>query len=308
MKVYYPTDSAMPLMGHRFPSAKYPQLLQKARQAHQTLGVELFAADPVSEEQLLSIHTPDYVTRVLSGDVSEREMRRIGFPWSAQLIERARRTIGGTMAACRAALQDGISANLSGGYHHAYPDHGEGYCIFNDVAIAIREIQKDHLAKKFVIIDCDVHQGNGTAAIFAEEPAVFTFSIHGERNFPFHKEQSDLDIALSDQTGDEEYLAALAVGVQQSLELAQADLAIYIAGADPYREDRLGRMALSKAGIAERDRFVLDSCYRNHLPVAIVMGGGYARNVEDIVDIHLNTIQTASQLASSTCNFSPLLP
>lgn len=304
MKVYYPTDSAMPLMGHRFPSAKYPQLLQRTRQAHQALGVELLAAHPASEEQLLSVHTPDYVTRILKGEVSDKEMRRIGFPWSAQLIERARCTIGGTMAACRAALQEGISANLSGGYHHAYPDHGEGYCIFNDVAIAIRAIQKEHLAEKFVIIDCDVHQGNGTAVIFADEPAVFTFSIHGARNFPSHKEQSDLDIALSDQTGDEEYLAALEAGVQQSLELAQADLAIYIAGADPYRDDRLGRMALSKDGIAQRDRFVLDSCCRIHLPVAIVMGGGYARRTEDIVDIHLNTIQTASQFASSTCNFS----
>jgi acetoin utilization deacetylase AcuC-like enzyme len=191
-----------------------------------------------------------------------------------------------------------MSVNLAGGTHHAYPDHGEGYCVFNDVAVAARTMQSEHRASRVVILDCDVHQGNGTAVIFAADPTVFTFSVHGAKNFPFHKERSDLDLALPDGSGDEAFLEAVRVGVTRGVELAQADLAIYIAGADPFVGDRLGRLAMTKAGLAERDRWVLEHCCQRGLPVAVVMGGGYARQVEDVVDIHQQTVRIAAQFAS----------
>ena len=262
-------------------------------QAGLTLSNELILSKPASVDQLLLAHHPDYIEKVLNGKLTEKETRRIGFPWSLQLVERSRRSVGGTIAACRAALEDGLSANLGGGTHHAYPDHGEGYCVFNDVAIAARAMQAESSARRIVILDCDVHQGNGTAAIFAGDSTVFTFSIHGEKNFPFHKEQSDIDIALPDGSGDEIYLEALHPGIQSAIDLAYADLAVYIAGADPFAGDRLGRLALTKAGLDERDRQVLNACQRAGLPVAIVLGGGYARKIEDIIDIHLQTIRLA---------------
>ncbi len=247
-------------------------------------------------DELCLAHDPHYVQRFLEGNMSEKEMRRIGFPWTPQLVERARRSVGGTIAACRAALQEGASANLAGGTHHAYAEHGEGYCVFNDSAVAARAMQVEGLARRIAILDCDVHQGNGTAAILAKDPSVFTFSIHGEKNFPFHKEQSDLDIALPDGTGDDPYLARLEVGVRQTLEQARADLVIYLAGADPYAGDRLGRLALSKKGLLERDTLVMRQCQLRGLPVAVAMAGGYARQVEDTVDIHFQTISTLASL------------
>ena len=194
---------------------------------------------------------------------------------------------------------DGIAANLAGGTHHAYPDHGEGYCVFNDVAVAARAMQAEGRAPRIVILDCDVHQGNGTAAIFSDDESVFTFSVHGQKNFPFHKEQSDLDIALPDGAGDDEFLEAVERGVRYSIDQAYAELAIYLAGADPFIGDTLGRMAVSKAGLAQRDRLVLDLCRSAGLPVAITMAGGYAKNVEDIVDIHFETLRIAAGLQSS---------
>jgi len=294
VKIYYTDRIALPLPeGHQFPADKYMLLRQKLIEAGLTTSSELMLSEPANNEQILLVHNPDYVAKILKGELTEKETRRIGFPWSLQLVERSRRSVGGTIAACRAALEDGLSANLGGGTHHAYPDHGEGYCVFNDVAIAARAMQAESSARRIVILDCDVHQGNGTAAIFASDSTVFTFSIHGEKNFPFHKEQSDIDIALPDGSGDEIYLEALQSGVQSAIDLAYADLAVYIAGADPFAGDRLGRLALTKAGLDERDRQVLNACQRAGLPVAIVLGGGYARKIEDIIDIHLQTIRLA---------------
>ena len=294
MRIFYSDPIALPLPeGHRFPADKYTLLRQNMIQAGLTLSNELILSKPASVDQLLLAHHPDYLEKVLNGKLTEKETRRIGFPWSLQLVERSRRSVGGTIAACRAALEDGLSANLGGGTHHAYADHGEGYCVFNDVAIAARAMQAESSARRIVILDCDVHQGNGTAAIFAGDSTVFTFSIHGEKNFPFHKEQSDIDIALPDGSGDEIYLEALHPGIQSAIDLAYADLAVYIAGADPFAGDRLGRLALTKAGLDERDRQVLNACQRAGLPVAIVLGGGYARKIEDIIDIHLQTIRLA---------------
>ena len=262
MKIFYTDGIALPLPeGHQFRADKYTLLLQRLIEAGLTTSGELTPSEPATNEQLYLVHNPDYVANVLNGKLTEKETRRIGFPWSPQLVERSKRSVGGTIAACRAALEESISANLGGGTHHAYPDHGEGYCVFNDVAIAARTMQIERSARRIVILDCDVHQGNGTAAIFAGDPTVFTFSIHGEKNFPFHKEHSDMDIALPDGSGDEIYLGALRHGVQSAIDLANAELAVYIAGADPFAGDRLGRLALTKAGLEERDRQVLNACH-----------------------------------------------
>jgi acetoin utilization deacetylase AcuC-like enzyme len=210
------------------------------------------------------------------------------------MVERSRRSAGATIEACRAALEDGLAVNLAGGTHHAFRDRGEGYCVFNDSAIAALAIQAEGLARRVVILDCDVHQGNGTAAILAHDPSVFTFSIHGARNFPFSKEASDLDIELPDATGDAAYLDALERGVCHALSAAQPELAIYLAGADPFEGDRLGRLSLTKAGLLARDRMVFELCRSAGVPVAVVMAGGYARIIADTVDIHFATVAAAA--------------
>jgi acetoin utilization deacetylase AcuC-like enzyme len=294
MKVFYSDRVALPLpQGHRFPAGKYPGLQRRVIDSGLFAPEELIASEPASDEQLLRVHTSDYVQRVTLGELSNKELRRIGFPWSPEMVERSRRSVGATIAACRAALIEGIAANLAGGTHHAYPDHGEGYCVFNDVAVASRSLQAEGRVFRIVILDCDVHQGNGTAAIFSGDESVFTFSVHGQKNFPFHKELSDLDIALPDGATDGEFLDAIERGVRHSIDHANAGIAIYLAGADPFIGDTLGRMAVSKAGLAQRDRLVLDLCRSAGLPVAITMAGGYAKNVEDIVDIHFETLRIA---------------
>ena len=297
MKLFYHDHFVLPLpQGHRFPMEKYSRLRERLENDAQSIPFELLVPESATLEQLCLAHDRSYVERVFTGQMSEKEMRRIGFPWTPQLVERARRSVGGTIAACRAALQESASANLAGGTHHAYAEHGEGYCVFNDVAVAARAMQVEGGARRVVIVDCDVHQGNGTAAILAGDPSIFTFSIHGDKNFPFHKEKSDLDIALADGADDDAYLSALESGLTQALEVARADLAIYLAGADPYAGDRLGRLALSKAGLLERDVRVMQGCQQVGLPLAVVMAGGYARNIEDIVDIHYLTICTLARL------------
>lgn len=296
MKVYYCDDFTYPLPeGHRFPAAKYPLLRQRVA-AELVPPCELLPPDAATDAQLLRVHEPAYLTRVINGTLDAKEVRRIGLPWSPELVERCRRSVGSSIAACRAALTDGVAASLTGGTHHAFPDHGEGFCVFNDVAVAARAMQDEGRARRIAVVDCDVHQGNGTAAIFAGDPSVFTFSIHGAKNFPLRKERSDLDIELPDGTGDDAYLEALEFGLERALALAAADLAVYIAGADPFSGDTLGRMALSKAGLAARDRLVLDACSRAGAPVAVVMGGGYARDVGDTVAIQLETVRITMQL------------
>jgi len=303
MRIFCTDHFVLPLPAdHRFPLRKYVMLRQRVAEAG--LG-ELHVPHAATHEELTRAHDADYVGRVTQGELTEKELRRIGFPWSLQMVERSRRSVGATIEACRAALEDGIAVNLAGGTHHAYADHGEGYCVFNDVAVAARVMQVEDRARRVVILDCDVHQGNGTAAIFAGDPTVFTFSIHGAKNFPFHKEASDLDIALSDGAGDEAYLEALAGGVDRALELARADLAIYLAGADPFVDDTLGRLALSKAGLAQRDRWVFDRCRAAGLPIAATMSGGYARSVEDTVDIHFQTVRLAAISYSAPGEDSP---
>jgi acetoin utilization deacetylase AcuC-like enzyme len=298
MKIFYSDPLSVPLpKEHRFPMPKYSIMRERLEASDIISLAELRVSESATDEQILQIHAVDYLNRLVEGRMTEKEMRRIGFPWSPGLVERSRRSVGGTIAACRAAMLEGIAINLGGGTHHAYPDHGEGYCVFNDVAVACRAMQAEGRAIRFVILDCDVHQGNGTAAIFADDPSVFTFSVHGEKNFPYHKEHSDLDIALPDSSQDDAYLKAVSLGVKRSLQRSEADLGIYIAGADPFLGDRLGRMAVTKDGLAERDQLVFNLCRKAGLPLAVVMGGGYAQLVEDIVDIHLQTIRIAMQLA-----------
>lgn len=296
MKAYFYDNFHFPLPPeHRFPVPKYPGLRQRLLETGALGLADLYSPDPASDEQLLLVHTPEYLQKLTQGTLSEREARRIGFPWSQGLVERSRRSVGATIAVCQAALEEGIAASLAGGTHHAYPDHGEGYCVFNDAAVAIRALQQQGSIRKALIIDLDVHQGNGTAFIFANAPSVFTFSVHGQKNFPFHKEQSSLDIALPDGTQDAAYLEAVEKGARQALSEANADLAVYLAGADPFQGDRLGRMEVSKAGLARRDGFILNLCCQAGLPVGVLMSGGYARDVNDIVDIHTETIRQAAE-------------
>lgn len=299
MKAFYHDHFVLPLPeGHRFPMSKYSLLRDKLVVDASLIDVQLLESDPASDEQLLRVHTQEYLEKVKQGTLSEKEIRRLGFPWSPQLLERSRRSVGGTIAACRAALQEGIAANLAGGTHHAHPDYGSGYCVFNDAAVAARAMQAEDSTKRILIVDCDVHQGDGTAAIFAGDPSVYTFSIHGAKNFPFHKKESDLDLALPDGTGDTAYLEALEAGLDKSLQSHTFDLAIYLAGADTYSDDRLGRLNLSKAGLCQRDRLVFVRCRQAGVPVAVVMAGGYARQVEDTVEIHVQTIHIAVEFTN----------
>ena len=297
MRAFYSDHFGFPLpAGHRFPDAKYTLLRQRVA-ADLASSVRLYEGPAASDEELLRVHTPAYLTRVVYGQLSPAEVRRLGLPWSPELVERSRRSTGATTAACRAALEEGIAVNLAGGTHHAFADRGEGFCVFNDSAVAARALQAEGRAHRLLIIDCDVHQGNGTAAIFADDPTVFTFSIHGANNYPFEKETSDLDVELPDGAADDVYLRALTCGLERALEQAQADFAIYLAGADPFAGDRLGRLALSQEGLAARDRHVLERCRAAGLPMAITMAGGYAREIEDTVTIHLQTVRLAAALA-----------
>ena len=294
MKVYYCDRFSIPLSEtHRFPLAKY-RLIRERIQADGLIAHEdLIESASATDTQILRIHSTDYFDRLTTGRLTEAEVREIGFPWSLDLVERSRRSCGGTISAAKWALADGVAMNLAGGTHHAQRDRGAGYCVLNDVAIASRELQACGLANQIVVIDLDVHQGDGTAAIFADDPSVFTFSVHGSKNYPMRKPPSDLDIGLDDGVSDEVYLDAVEQGVSEAIERSLADFAFYIAGSDPYEGDKLGRLKVTKHGLMLRDRFVLESCRTAGLPVAIVMGGGYAADIEDTVAIYRQTIVTA---------------
>jgi acetoin utilization deacetylase AcuC-like enzyme len=297
LKVFYSDQFVLPLPeGHRFPMVKYSMLRERVAAGGICEPEEMRVPRPVSDEEILRAHDRGYLRRVVEGTLSAKEMRRIGFPWSERMVERSRRASGGTLGACLAALEDGVAANLAGGTHHAFADQGEGYCVLNDSAIAARAVQARGLVERVVVVDTDVHQGNGTAAILRGDPSVFTFSIHGAGNFPFRKEESDLDIPLPDGADDGEFLEALEDGLEQALEASRVELAIYLAGADPYVDDRLGRLCVSKEGLADRDRLVVETCRERGIPVAVTMAGGYARKVEDTVDIHFRSIERAASL------------
>ncbi len=297
MRLFYTDVFVLPLpAGHRFPMEKYARLRQALLASGEFRESDFHLPPAVSDEELARAHDLDYIHRVSHGRLDDKAQKAIGFPWSAGMVERSRRSAGATLSACRAALEDGVAANLAGGTHHAFRDHGEGFCVFNDAAVAARAMQAEGLAGRILIVDCDVHQGNGTASILAGDDSIFTFSIHGARNYPFDKEQSDLDIELPDGCSDAAYLLRLEEGLHTAFDIAHPDLFIYLAGADPYHDDRLGRLGLSFAGLAERDRMVYAQCNARHVPVAIAMAGGYARNIDDTVRIHCTTLLLAQAL------------
>jgi acetoin utilization deacetylase AcuC-like enzyme len=258
--------------------------------------VELLEAPAASDTQILYAHDPNYLINIIEGKLSPQEQREIGFPWSEKMVERSRRSAGATVSAAKTALEEGVAVNLAGGTHHAYRNSGSGFCVFNDSAIAARALQREVNAKlKIAIIDLDVHQGNGTASILRDDSSIFTLSIHGENNFPFKKEQSDLDCGLVDGCSDESYLSSLQHCLEQLDSRFKADCLIYLAGADPHEGDRLGRLKLSKDGMSLRDEKVFQYALSKKLPVAMSMAGGYGKDIESTVDIHFQTIKTALQ-------------
>ena len=293
MKAFYTDHYVLPLPpGHRFPMEKYSQLRDLVSKLE---GLELVEAPAVTDTQILYAHDPSYLIKILSGNLSAKEQQEIGFPWSEKMVERSRRSAGATLAAAKAALNEGLAANLAGGTHHAYRDKGSGFCIFNDSAITAKALQKEiHQKLKVAIIDLDVHQGNGTASILQNDQSIFTLSIHGENNFPFTKERSDLDIGLPNGCQDDDYLSALNQGLEK-LDVFKPDFIIYLAGADPHEGDRLGKLSISKDGMCQRDQYVFQYGLDRQIPTAFSMAGGYGREIQSTVDIHFQTIQTALQ-------------
>ena len=288
MDVYYSDHFVLPLpQGHRFPMSKYRLL----RESLSTVpGLSFHEAPAASDTQLLLAHDPLYVTKVISGTLDAREQREIGFPWSTEMVERSRRSVGATTAACQSALESGVGVSLAGGTHHAYREKGSGFCVFNDAAVAARVIQRTLGVRRVAIIDLDVHQGNGTAAIFRHDPTVFTLSLHGDKNFPFRKEPSDLDVALPDACDDQTYLSALGQALSNLEHRFKADFLIFLAGADPHEGDRLGRLKLTQQGLARRDELVFSYALTRRLPLMICMAGGYGTNIETTVAVHRQTV------------------
>ena len=297
MEVFYADQFVLPLPpGHRFPMEKYRLL--RDRLAAELPQIRLARAEPATDGELALVHTPAYIQGISDGSVDPSVLREIGFPWSEAMANRARRSVGATIAACRAALREGVAANIAGGTHHAYAHKGGGFCVFNDAAVATRLMQAERARTRRVplrvaIVDLDVHQGNGTAHIFRADPTVFTLSLHGEKNFPFRKEASDLDVELPDGTGDDAYLHALERGLDELAQRFDPELVIYLAGADPHEGDRLGRLKLTWDGLEARDRRVFDWAWQRGVPLAFAMAGGYGRRIEDTVQVQVNTFAAA---------------
>jgi acetoin utilization deacetylase AcuC-like enzyme len=283
--------------GHRFPIAKYALLRERVLAEGLVPPERMHEPARVAVDDLLLVHEPAYVRKLVDGTLPEAELRRIGLPWSEHLVERSFRAVGGTCEAAEQALRDGVAVNLAGGTHHAFPGHGEGFCVFNDVAVAVRRLQRDGRIARAAIVDLDVHQGNGTHAIFAGDERVFTFSMHGARNFPFNKVAGRLDIELPDGCEDERYLEELAAALPRVLAESSPDLVLYLAGADAHEGDRLGRLRLTFDGLARRDAMVLESCRDVGLPVVVTIAGGYGRDIRDTVAIHLETVRIAATFA-----------
>jgi acetoin utilization deacetylase AcuC-like enzyme len=284
--------------GHVFPIRKF-ELVRDRLLAEKTLAPhEIIEPQPAPIADVLLVHTEDYVLRLRAGALTPRELRRLGLPWSKALVRRSFLATGGTTSAALAALAEGIASNLAGGTHHAFPERGEGFCVLNDVAVAIRTLRRDKLIERAAVVDLDVHQGNGTATIFENDAGVFTFSMHGAKNYPIFKARSTLDVELPDATGDDEYLRALGEHLPRVFA-HRPDIVFYLGGADPYAGDKLGRLSLSIAGLRARDEFVIGECDARGVPIATVMSGGYAADIDDTVEIHCNTIRAAKATAAA---------
>jgi len=282
--------------GHRFPMLKYELIPEQLLHEGTITQQNLFSPEPVSEDIVLLTHEKTYWEQLRDLTLSMKDQRRIGFPLNAQLLERELRITQGTIDAAHFAMSNGIAFNVAGGTHHAGSNWGEGFCLLNDQAITANYLLNKKLAKRILIIDLDVHQGNGTAEIFQNEPRVFTFSMHGDKNFPFRKEISSLDVPLNDGVQDEEYLSSLNVNLKKAFERAKPDFVFYLSGVDVLATDKLGKLALSKAACKERDRTILQACKDKNLPVQVSMGGGYSIDIRDIVDAHCNTYRLAFDL------------
>jgi acetoin utilization deacetylase AcuC-like enzyme len=280
---------------HVFPIRKFELVCDQLLREGTIETSYIVEPQPARVVDVLLVHTVDYIARLRAGSLTPREVRRLGLPWSKALVRRAFLAVGGTINAARFALEDGLGSNLAGGTHHAFPDHGEGFCVLNDVAVAIRVLRNEGLIRRAAVIDCDVHQGNGTAAIFEQDEDVFTFSMHGAKNYPLFKTRSSLDIALPDGTSDAGYLERLGAGLTRVFAHSP-DLAFYLGGADPFEGDKLGRLSLTKRGLRERDELVLGECRRHAVPVATVMSGGYGIDIRDTIEIHCNTIRAAKAI------------
>ena len=284
--------------GHRFPLPKY-RLLREAVE-REGLG-EVLASDAAPWELLERVHDPGYLDHVRNGTLTQREIRALGLPWSAELVERGRRSTQGTIHAARDALDAGLGMNLGGGTHHAARAQGRGYCLFNDVVVAIAALRgaSDHSSERVLVVDCDVHQGDGTAELLADDPRSLTLSLHGGANYPFRRATSDLDVDLPTGTGDDAYLTALEQALDGAVPAARPDLVFFLAGADPWEGDRLGRLALTKPGLEERDALVLDTAERIGAPVCVVLAGGYAPDIADTVEINLATARAVAARADA---------
>jgi acetoin utilization deacetylase AcuC-like enzyme len=296
-KLVYHERYDLNLGPHVFPSQKFRLIYEMLLREGIAAPRDFLRPDLASDEDILRVHTPDWVRKLKTGTLTASEAMLLEVPYSPELVEAVWLAAGGTILAAQSALRDGFGSNLSGGFHHAYPGHGEGFCAIHDMAVAIRKLQADGAVKKAMVVDTDVHHGNGTAAIFRNDPTVFTISIHQENNYPAHKPPSSIDLNMADRAGDDEYLGVLIPAVHQALDEFRPDILFYVGGADPYCEDQLGGLSLTKEGLMQRDRKVFEEARHRRIPVATTLAGGYARRVEDTVRIHVNTILAARELA-----------
>jgi acetoin utilization deacetylase AcuC-like enzyme len=297
LKLVYSDRYDLNLGSHVFPSIKYRLVKEKVLREHIAEPGDFVEPPPASDDDIALVHHREYLRKLQTGKLTYLEVLRLEIPYSPELVRAVWLCAGGSILAGRLALEDGVCVNVGGGFHHAYPDHGEGFCVLNDFAVAIRRLQKDKTIEQAMTVDCDVHQGNGTAAIFGGDHTVFTLSIHQENNYPYPKPPSSLDVNLHDGVGDEEYLRELIQGLDRALSEFRPDLIFYIAGADPYRDDQLGGLKLSLEGLEKRDRLVFEKARAKNIPVAVTLAGGYARELEDTIQIHSNTIRVAKEFA-----------
>lgn len=309
MRVCYTPEYYVALPdGHPFPMGKYPALFAILQHEGLVRDEEVIEPHEAEWQDILLVHTAEYLGALAAGSLDRQAERRLGFPWTAALLRRSRLAVQGTIDAARLALQHGIAANLAGGTHHSFSDHGEGYCVLNDVAVSTRVIQRSHGVRQVLVVDLDVHQGNGTASIFRDDPSVFTFSVHGERNYPLRKELSSCDVGLPDGVGDDEYLCALEQHLAPVFSRARPDMVFYLAGVDAAAGDRHGRLSLTREGIGRRDRFVLEECRRQGIPLVLVLAGGYASSPEATADLHAMVHrESRAVFGGSVTNSLPLL-
>ena len=305
-KLVYHERYDLNLGPHVFPSQKFRLIYEMLLHEGIATPEDVLRPNTASDEDILRVHTADWVRKLKTGTLSASEVMLLEVPYSKELVEAVWLAAGGTILAGQSALRDGFGTNLSGGFHHAYPGHGEGFCAIHDVAVAIRKLQADGAVKKAIVVDTDVHHGNGTAAIFRNDPTVFTISIHQENNYPAHKPPSSVDLNMPDRAEDDEYLGALIPAVQKALDEFEPEILFYVGGADPYCEDQLGGLSLTKEGLKRRDRQVFEEARRRNTPVATTLAGGYARRVEDTIRIHVNTILAGREVAEKSSQRSSM--